>query len=35
MAADKSRLKGSLGALSKEHLQAAEEAIQVQLGLPK
>jgi mRNA interferase MazF len=35
MAADRSRLKGPLEALSKEDLRAVEEAIQMHLGLPK
>jgi mRNA interferase MazF len=35
MAADKSRLKSLLGALSKTDMLAAEEAILVHLGLPK
>ena len=35
MAADKSRLKNLLGALSKTDMLAIEEAILVHLGLPK
>lgn len=35
MAADKSRRKGPLGALSKEDLRAVGEAIQVHMGLPR
>ena len=35
MAADKSRLKSLLGALSKTDMVAIEEAILVHLGLPK
>ena len=35
MAADKSRLKSRLGALSKADMLAVEEAIQVHLGMPK
>jgi mRNA interferase MazF len=34
MAADKSRLKGQLGTLSKADLEAVEVAIKVHLGLP-
>ncbi len=34
MAADKSRLKGQLGTLSKEHMLAVEEAVKVHLALP-
>lgn len=35
MAADKSRRKGPLGALSKEDLGAVGGAIQVHMGLPR
>ena len=35
MAADKARLKGRLGVLSRDDLRAVEEAIQVHLGLPR
>ena len=35
MAADKKRLTSQLGTLSKDDLQAVEEAIKVHLGLPK
>lgn len=35
MAADKSRLKSQLGALSKSDMLAVEDAIKVHLGLPK
>jgi len=35
MAADKTRLKGQIGTLSKSDMQALEEAIQVHLGLRK
>ena len=35
MAADKSRLKSRLGALSKADLLAIEEAIRLHLGMPK
>ncbi len=35
MAADKSRLKSQLGVLSAAGMRAVEEAIQVQLGLPR
>jgi mRNA interferase MazF len=35
MAADKSRLKGLLGALSKTDMLAVEESILVHLGMPK
>jgi mRNA interferase MazF len=35
MAADKSRLKSQLGALSKTDMLAVEEAILVHLGMPK
>jgi mRNA interferase MazF len=35
MAADKSRLKSQLGVLSTAGMQAVEEAIRVQLGLPR
>lgn len=34
MAADKSRLKSRLGVLSKADMQAVEDAMKVQLGLP-
>ena len=35
MAADKSRLQSQLGVLSAAGMRAVEEAIQVQLGLPR
>ena len=35
MAADKSRLTSQLGKISKEDLLALEDALKVQLGLPK
>jgi mRNA interferase MazF len=35
MAADKTRLKSQLGALSKTDMLAVEDAIKVHLGLPK
>jgi mRNA interferase MazF len=35
MAADKSRLKGQLGTLSKEDMLAVEDAIKVHLALPR
>lgn len=35
MAADKSRLKEQLGALSKAEMQAVEDAIKVHLALPR
>lgn len=35
MAADKSRLKSTLGSLSKADMRAVEEAIMVHLGMPK
>lgn len=35
MAADKSRLKGQLGSVSKADMQAVEDAIRVHLGLAK
>lgn len=35
MAADKSRLKSQLGVLSATGMRAVEDAIQVQLGLPR
>ncbi|SER86596.1 mRNA interferase MazF [Azotobacter beijerinckii] len=35
MAADKSRLKGLLGTLSKTDMLAVEDAIKVHLGLPR
>ena len=35
MAADKSRLKGRLGELSKADMQAVEDAIKVHLALPR
>lgn len=35
MAADKSRLKNQLGELSKEDMQAVEDAILTHLGMPK
>jgi mRNA interferase MazF len=35
MAADKSRLKNQLGALSKADMLAVEEVIRVHLGMPK
>jgi len=35
MAADKSRLKNQLGALSKEDMLAVEDAIKVHLALPR
>ena len=35
MAADKSRLKSQLGVLSRTGMRAVEDAIQVQLGLPR
>ena len=35
MAADKSRLKNQLGELSKEDMEAVEDAILTHLGMPK
>jgi mRNA interferase MazF len=35
MAADKGRLKTKLGVLSRADMSAVEDAIKVQLGLPK
>jgi len=35
MAADKMRLKGQLGALSKADMLAVEDAIKIHLGLPR
>ena len=35
MAADKSRLKSRVGALSKADMQAVEDAIPVHLGMPR
>jgi mRNA interferase MazF len=35
MAADKSRLKNQIGALSKQDMKALEEAILVHFGMPK
>ena len=35
MAADKSRLKSQLGVLSRTGMRAGEDAMQVQLGLPR
>ena len=35
MAADKTRLKGQLGVLSKSDMRAVEDAILVHLGMPK
>ena len=35
MAANKSRLKSTLGSFSKNDMQAVEDAIKVHLGLPK
>lgn len=35
MAADKKRLKGTLGALSKEGILQVEDSIRVHLGLPR
>ena len=35
MAADKTRLKGQLGALSRADMRSVEDAIRVHLGMPK
>lgn len=35
MAADKSRLKNQLGALTKADMQAVEDAIRIHFGMPK